>query len=192
MTLRVPAAELPSELSENMIGQFGAVPDPVAVMWHNPKVAQAAMEFGGRTGEWDATAEGLKSIAHMAVAAQVGCSFCLDIGYFQAQNQDLGLAKAREVPRWRESDAFTPLERDVLEYAEAMSTTPLSVTDELSARLLDRLGPAAMVELTVVIAFANLSTRSNVALGVESQGFSANCAVPAPPRPDVAGLASNA
>ena len=33
----------------------------------------------------------------------------------------LDLAKVREVPRWRESGAFTPLERDVLAYAEAMS-----------------------------------------------------------------------
>ena len=60
------------------------------------------------------------------------------------------MAKAREVPRWRESDVFTPLERDVMEYAEAMSQTPPTVTDELSARLLDQLGAAALVELTAV------------------------------------------
>jgi hypothetical protein len=47
----------------------------------------------------------------MAVAAQVGCSWCLNINYFQAQNQNLDLAKASQVPRWRESDVFTPLER---------------------------------------------------------------------------------
>jgi len=73
---------------------------------------------------------------------------------------------------------FTPLERDVLEYAEAMTTTPPTVTDELSARLLDAIGPAALVELTMVIGFANLSTRGNVAMGVESQEFSAACEIP--------------
>ena len=82
--------------------------------------------------------ENLKSFAHMAVASLVGCSFCLDLGYFMAHNEGLDVAKAREVPRWRESDVFTPLERDVMEYAEAMSHTPPTVTDELSARLLDR------------------------------------------------------
>jgi alkylhydroperoxidase family enzyme len=90
------------------------------------------------------------------------------------------------VPRWRESDVFTPLERDVLEYAEAMTNTPPTVTDDLSARLLDRLGPAALVELTAYIAFANLATRSNVALGVESQGLSAACAIPLATRHEVA------
>ena len=121
----------------------------------------------------------------MAVAAQVGCSWCLDINYFQAQNHNLDLVKASQVPRWRESDVFTPLERDVLEYAEAMTNTPPTVTDELSSRLLEQLGPAALVELTACIAFANLSTRSNTALGIESQGFSAACEIPLAARPRV-------
>jgi alkylhydroperoxidase family enzyme len=184
MALRVPKAELPAELSQTMTEQFGAVPEPVEVTWHNPKVAAAALEFGGKVGEWDAADESLKSFAHMAVAAQVGCSSCLDIGYFGALNENLDLAKASQVPRWRESDVFTPPERDVLEYAEAMTTTPPTVTDELSARLLDRLGPAAMIELTVAIAFANLSTRGNVALGIKSQGFSAACEIPLAARPE--------
>jgi alkylhydroperoxidase family enzyme len=76
MALRVPKAELTSELSGRLIEQIGAVPEPVEVMWHNPKVAQAALEIGARAGEWDALDEGLKSFAHMAVAAQVGCSWC--------------------------------------------------------------------------------------------------------------------
>jgi alkylhydroperoxidase family enzyme len=178
MALRVPKAELTTELSGRMIEQIGAVPEPVEVMWHNPKVAQAALDIGARAGEWDALDESLKSFAHMAVAAQVGCHWCLDISYFQAQNQNLDMAKANQVTRWRQSHAFTPLERDTLEYAEAMTNTPPTVTDELSARLLDGLGAAAMVELTVFIAFSNFATRSNTALGIESQGFSAACDIP--------------
>ena len=183
-TLRVSKAEIPSQLRESMIKQFGAVAEPVEVTWHNPKVAQAALEFGAKIAAWDAADDSLKTFAHMAVAAQVGCSWCLDINYFQAQNQNLDLAKASQVPRWRESEVFTPLERDVLEYAEAMTNTPPTVTDELSARLLDRLGPAAMIELTVFIAFSNFSTRSNTALGIESQGFSAGCEIPLAARPE--------
>ena len=171
MALRVPKAELTTGLSESMIKQFGVVPEPLEVTWNNPKVAEASLELGGKVSEWDAADASLKSFAHMAVSAQVGCSFCLDVGYFKAQNQDLDMAKASQVPRWRESEVFTPLERDVLEYAEAMTTTPPTVTDELSARLLDRLGPAAMIELTVFSAFSNFSTRSNTALGDRVAGL---------------------
>ncbi len=190
MALRIPKAELPTEMAENMIKRFGAVPEPVEVVWHSPQVALANLGFSGKVGAWDSADESLKSFAHMAVASQVGCGWCLDIGYFQAQNLDL--AKASQVPRWRESEVFTPLERDVLEYAEAMTTTPLTVTDELSASLLERLGPAAMVELTVYIAFANMATRANVAQGVESQGFSAECEIPLAATPEKSGVASAA
>jgi alkylhydroperoxidase family enzyme len=178
----MPKAELPRELEENMIEQLGAVPESVEVLWHNPPVTRDNLEFGAKVGAWDAADESLKAFAHMAVAAQVGCSWCLDVGYFQAQHQDLDLAKASQVPRWREADIFTALERDVLEYAEAMTNTPPIVSDELHASLLHRLGPAAMVEVTAFVAYANLATRANVANGVESQGFSASCDIPLAPR----------
>jgi alkylhydroperoxidase family enzyme len=192
MALRVPKLELPAGLRETMIERFGAVPEPVEVTWHNPKVAEANLEFAGKVGAWDAAADSLKTFAHMAVAAQVGCSWCLDINYFQALNHNLDVAKASQVPCWREAEVFTPLERDVLEYAEAMTNTPPTVTDELSARLLGRLGPAAMIELTVFIAAANMGARSNTALGIESQGFSAGCAIPMAARPENSGVASTA
>src|SRR5947209_1437926 len=61
MALRVPRAELPIELGERMIEQFGAVPEPLEATWHSPKVAEATLELGGKTGEWDAADENLKS-----------------------------------------------------------------------------------------------------------------------------------
>jgi alkylhydroperoxidase family enzyme len=178
MTLRIPKAELPAELKAGFIDQLGAVPEPLEVGFNNPDVATANSEYSARVAAWHAVDESLKTFAHMAVAAQVGCSWCLDINYFLAHNRSLDLTKASQVPRWRESDAFTPLERDVLEYAEAMTTTPTTVTDELAESLLERLGPAALVELTVFIGFANLSTRVNTAHGITSQGYSDVCEIP--------------
>lgn len=176
---RIPKAELTGiygavvkRMSRKMLGE---VAEPVQVMWHNRKVLNFSFGLGRKAAKWDKCDEQLKSLAHMAVASLVGCSFCLDLGYFMAHNEGLDEAKAREVPRWRESEAFTPLERDVMEYAEAMSHTPLRVTDEMSARLLEALGAPALLELTAFIALANLYTRSNVALGIESQGLSAAC-----------------
>ncbi|WP_338699816.1 carboxymuconolactone decarboxylase family protein [Streptomyces sp. Q6] len=176
--LRIPKAELPAELRAGMIEQLGAVMEPAEVLWHNPRVAQDGLALGGQVAQWNEADASLKSYAHMAVAAQVGCSWCLDIGYFQAQNEKLDLTKASQVPQWRDSDVFEPLERDVMEYAEAMTNTPPTVTDEMYAGLLDRVGPAAMVELTTYIAFVNFSTRGNTAHGITSQGFSEACEIP--------------
>jgi hypothetical protein len=44
MALRVPKAELPAELRENMIKQLGGVPEPVEVAYNNPKVAASSQE----------------------------------------------------------------------------------------------------------------------------------------------------
>lgn len=154
---------------------LGDVPEPVGVYFHNRPVLKAFLAVSGKARKWSACDENLKSFAHMAVAAQVGCSWCLDFGYFQAHNEGLDERKASQVPVWRTSEVFTPLERDVLEFAEAMTATPPTVTDAQFATLLEQLGEPAMVELTTQIALANLYTRSNVAMGIESQGFSSVC-----------------
>jgi alkylhydroperoxidase family enzyme len=157
---------------------FGKVPESLGVLWNSPPVLKFSVSLGQKSSKLRACDQDLKSYAHMAAASLIGCSWCLDLGYFQAHNEGLDLTKAREVPRWRESDVFTPLERDVLEYAEAMTQTPPRVTDALSARLLDQLGAPALVELTSWVALANLYARTNSALGIESEGFADSCDLP--------------
>jgi alkylhydroperoxidase family enzyme len=190
---RVPPAEITGifgaiakRYSKKKVGQ---VPEALGVTWHNRPVLMTLAGLGRKAEKkWDACDPQLKSLAHMAAVAQVGCSFCLDLGYFQAHNDRLDMEKAREVPRWRQSSVFTPLEREVMAYAEAMSQTPPTVTDEMSGRLLEALGAPALVELTAIIAAANLVARNNVALGIEAQGFAAACGLEplAPPAADVA------
>jgi alkylhydroperoxidase family enzyme len=178
-TTRIPQAELRGlygfivkRMSSKL---FGEVPEPVGVAWNNRKALNLSFSIGRKMQKFDQCDENLKTFAHMAAAALIGCSFCLDFGYFQAHNEGLDVTKAREVPRWRESDVFTSLERDVMEYAEAMTLTPPTVTDELSGRLLTALGPAALVELTTVIGLSNFMARGNTAFGVTSQEFSSAC-----------------
>jgi alkylhydroperoxidase family enzyme len=193
-TTRIPAAEI-TGLRGALIKRFakkalGRVPTSLAVYWHNPKVLMGMAGVGGKVRRWDACDEQLKSFAHMAVAALVGCSWCLDFNYFESHNRDLDVDKAREVPRWRASEVFSPLEREVLAYAEAMTVTPPSVTDEMVASLRGHLGEAALVELTAVIAFANFTTRPNVALGIESDGFAAACGLRPLAQPTAVGSAT--
>src|SRR5215213_5076394 len=179
---RIPKAELTGihgamvkRMSRKMLGD---VPEPVELAWHNRKVLSFSFSVNRKVQKWDRCDENLKSFAHMAVASLVGCSWCLDFGYFQAHNEGLDVTKAREVPRWRESAVFTPLERQVMEYAEAMCKTPLTVTDGMSAALLDELGAPALLELTTRIGVMNMTARGNVALGIRSAEFSDSCGLP--------------
>ncbi|GAA1639513.1 carboxymuconolactone decarboxylase family protein [Georgenia ruanii] len=187
---RVPRTDLTGVygllLKLGMRKMLGDVPAGAEVMWHHPAVFKDMMRVGGRTEKWDRLDRNLASFATMAAASEIGCSFCLDFGYFMTHNKGLDEVKAREVPRWRESDVFTPLERQVMEYAAAMCQTPPTVTDAMSAALLEALGAAALVELTARVGFMNLSARTNVALGIRSEEYAAACglrplAVPATP-----------
>ena len=83
----------------------------------------------------------------------------------------------------RDSDAFDERDRVVIDYALAMTQTPVEVPDTLFEALRRHLDEAQIVELTAAIAWENYRARFNHALGFESEGFSegAFCPLPAPP-----------
>ena len=74
-----------------------------------------------------------------------------------------------DLPNYSTSSLYDSLERTVLEYADAMTITGREVTDELFARLRALFDEDAIVELTVIIAFENSSSKFNRALRVPSQ-----------------------
>ena len=181
-TFRVPPATIRglygSALQWYARRTYGEVPDNAYVLWHNRKVLRAIFGFEQKVAKLDALDPHLQTYAQLASAGAIGCSWCLDFGYFLAHRDGLDERKVREVPRWRESDVFTTLERDVMEYAEAMTVTPPTVTDEMVSGLRDRLGDAAVVELTALVAIENERSRFNSAMGLASQGYSEVCALP--------------
>lgn len=183
-TFRIPRADLTGPLGRGVRllcrRMFGQVPDNAYVLFHNRAVLMGIFGFERRISGWKALDPHLKTYATMATAGAIGCSWCLDFGYYLAHEDGLDLAKVREVPRWRESTAFTPLERDVMAYAEAMTATPPTVTDELSERLRAALGEKSLVELAAMVAVENQRSRLNSAAGLASQGYSDVCELPLP------------
>jgi alkylhydroperoxidase family enzyme len=160
--------------------RYGTVLDPVAAVGHNTQVGLAYGLFELQVERWRTLDRGLKDLAVMAAAATIGCSWCMDFGYWESiMKHDVRAEKIRAVPRWRDSDVFTELERLVLEYAEAMTGTPPTVTDEMVERLRGHLSEAQLVELTAIVAVENLRSRINAALGLTAQGFRDQCEIPA-------------
>ena len=83
------------------------------------------------------------------------------------------MEKIDALAQWQGSVLFDSEERLALEYAEAMTLN--RVDDELRTRLRAHWNDDALVELTGLIAFQNLSSKFNAALDVPAQGF---CRVP--------------
>ncbi len=157
---------------------YGKVLDPGKALAHNPRVLWGDLRFEQSVAKWNRLDSDLKALAVMASAASIGCSWCMDFGYWENAERGMDRRKLHDVPVWRESDAYTPLERDVMEYAEAMTATPPVVGDDLAGRLRTALGEPAFVELTAMVAVENLRSRINAALDLTSQGFKDSCDVP--------------
>jgi alkylhydroperoxidase family enzyme len=155
--------------------RFGATLDPLPALAHNPKVLRTDMRAEMSVARWNRVPKPLKNLAEMAAAASVGCSWCLDFGYWVSVQEGMDERKVRAVPHWRDSDLFSDLERAVLGYAEAMSTTPVTVTDEMVEALREHLDESQLVELSMIIAVENQRGRFNSALGLTSQGFKDRC-----------------
>ncbi|MFJ5222880.1 carboxymuconolactone decarboxylase family protein [Streptomyces sp. NPDC088400] len=157
---------------------YGEVLDPGLAMGHNQKVLLSYVKLERSVAKWNALEPGLKHLAVTAAAARINCSWCMDFGHWEGGELGLPLDKISKVPRWRDHrDAFSELERLVMAYAEAMTETEPAVTDELAAALLQPLGEAAFVELTLMVSLENFRSRTNSAFGLTSQGFSDACAV---------------
>jgi AhpD family alkylhydroperoxidase len=122
----------------------------------------------------------LKLLAELKAATLTGCEWCIDFGSMLSRGGGVTEDQLRDLPRYRDSDAFSDTEKLVLDYAVAMSRTPVEVPDELFARLRERFDEPQLVELTTAVALENYRGRFNYALGIQSQDFSegAFCAVP--------------
>jgi Na+-translocating ferredoxin:NAD+ oxidoreductase RnfC subunit len=103
--------------------------------------------------------------AQFRAAQIVECAACVDIipalgkkGNFVTE------AELQDVANWRHSTILSERERTAIEYAEAVTQTPVRVADELFARLKKHFNDDQIVELTAGIAFENYRARFNRAL----------------------------
>lgn len=113
-----------------------------------------------------------KHLAMLRASQLIGCEWCLDFGSWLAQRSGLTEAELADLSRWQDSERFGEVDRLVLEYADAMTRTPVEVPDALFDRLRASFDERQIVELTMMIGLENLYSRTNWAMGIEGEGFS--------------------
>ena len=127
-----------------------------------------------------ATDHKLLALAGTKAACMIGCEFCLDIGSHISLKAGVTEEQLRNLHAYRDHPAFSEQERLVLEYAEDMCQTPVSISDDLFARMKERFTEEQIVELTTAVAIENFRARFNTAMGITPAGFTEGqyCAVP--------------
>ena len=90
------------------------------------------------------------------------------------------MEKIEALNEYKESGLFSEAEKLVLEYADAMTETPVEVSEEFFAKLREKFNEEQLVELTAALAWENYRARFDHAFGVEAEGFTQGsyCAVP--------------
>ena len=151
----------------------GTVPEPFAIQAHSPLLMNGYGAFEWTFMHSKRAPANLKALAELKAAALCGCEWCMDFGsWFATHESGVTEEQLRELPNFRDSEAFDEDEKLVLEYAEGISRTPVDVTDEVFERLRERFDEPQIVEITYAAAIENLRARFNWALGITSQDYS--------------------
>ncbi|WP_133139286.1 carboxymuconolactone decarboxylase family protein [Legionella genomosp. 1] len=113
----------------------------------------------------------IRSLVSIRISQMNWCSFCVDLNSFTIMKCIKDDDKVLALGNWRGSKLFSPAEFAALEYAEQITDAKKQVTDHCFEKLKEHFDEAAIVELTALIAFQNMSSKFNSALGIEPQGL---------------------
>lgn len=117
---------------------------------------------------------GLRSLIQVLVSRINWCEFCVDLNSHIGLERGIASEKFHDLLQFERSPLFGDRERAALRYADAVTRgNPLDAA--VTSRLREHFDDQAIVELAALIAYQNMSSKFNAALGVAAHGF---CALP--------------
>ena len=156
----------------NQRRKYGAVLDSALLWARVPRLFLGVATLYGMIDRRSSPIEPpLRSLITVRVSQINHCPFCVDLNSATLLRRGASQEKVRALTDWRESGLFNDRERIALDYAEAMTVSQSGVDDTLMAQLRQHFDEDAIVELTGLIAFQNMSSKFNAALSVPAQGF---------------------
>lgn len=162
----------------NQRRKYGTVLDAALLWARSPKLfIGVATLYGMIDRRSSPIAPALRSLITVRVSQINGCAFCVDLNSATLIKRGAGMDKVAALGHWRDSSLFDARERSALDYAEAVTLSEPGVTESHFDALRRHFTDDAIIELTGLIAFQNLSSKFNAALGVPPQGF---CELPTP------------
>ncbi|MVF23636.1 carboxymuconolactone decarboxylase family protein [Methylocaldum sp. BRCS4] len=164
----------------NQERRYGAVLESARLWARTPKVfAALALLYGAFDRRSSPLEPTLRTLITVRVSQINGCAFCVDLNSAVGLRRGIEPGKLATLSEFEASPSFSEREKAALAYAEAVTDSARQPTPTHFERLRTHFDDEAIIELTGLIAFQNLSSKFNAALGVEPQGF---CAVPLQPK----------
>jgi AhpD family alkylhydroperoxidase len=154
--------------------------EPLRMYAHIPRLLSAYGKLEQAESKLDILSPRHRALAELKAATTVRCEYCIDLGSQIARRWGITDDELLGMADYRNAGCFSDVDKLILDYATAMSRTPVEVTDELFDRLCRHFDTPQLVALTHVINLGNMRARFNIALGIGASGFSDNrvCALP--------------
>ena len=160
----------------NQKRRYGKVLDPGMLWGRSPKVfSTLALLYGALDRKSSPIEPALRSLVTVRVSQINHCEFCVDINAATLAKRGVSEEKITALRNWRENSLFSEREKLALEYAETITRHDEDPDTELISKLKQHFDDDALVELTAVICFQNMSSKFNSALDIPAQGF---CEIP--------------
>lgn len=158
--------------------RYGTVLEPTRLWARSPKVFVAFMLLYRALDRRSSPLEpAIRSLVMVRVSQINGCAFCVDLNSAMGRERGVDFDKLAGLPDFEASSLFSERERAALAYAEAVTYTDRQPEPGHFERLRPHFDGEAIIELTALIAFQNLSSKFNAAFGVAPRGF---CAIASP------------
>jgi uncharacterized peroxidase-related enzyme len=117
----------------------------------------------------------LRALVMLRVSQLNDCAFCVDLNGSRAIERSVTLEQLDALEHHAASPLFGAREKAALAFTDAVTTTGAAVPPALRQALRASFTEDAIVELSALIAFQNMSSKFNAALDVPAEGF---CSVP--------------
>ncbi len=151
---------------------YGKVLEPGLLWARSPKVfSTLALLYGALNRKSSPLSPALRSLITVRVSQINHCKFCIDINANTLLKRGVSEEKTEALSDWQNSSMFDDIEIAALKYCEAMTYSNKEVSKAHIDALKKHFDDDALVELTGLIAFQNMSSKFNSALDIPSQGF---------------------
>lgn len=163
----------------NQKRKYGDVLELARLWGRSPKVFVTLASLYGAFDRGSSPLEpSLRTLVTVRVSQINGCSFCVDINSATALKRGITDEKLAVLANYMSCDLYSNKEKAALDYAEAVTCSDQQPTEKHFAALRGHFDDDAIIELTGLIGFQNMSSKFNAALGVKPQGFCSLVAQP--------------
>ncbi|MGH3970878.1 MAG: carboxymuconolactone decarboxylase family protein [Mycobacterium sp.] len=160
--------------------QTATMLEPLRMYAHIPRLLSAIGRLELAESKLDILRPRHRALAELKAATTVRCEYCIDLGSQISRGLGITDEELLALSDYRNAACFSDVDKLILDYATAMSRTPVEVSDQLFDALRAHFDTPQLVALTHVINLGNFRARFNLALRIGSSGFSEGmvCALP--------------